>query len=58
MKKTSKKVTLVQHMHNRNDSINRCVYEDERGREFVIVNRCFVPLESYETDFHYNVFRY
>lgn len=55
MKKTIRKVAIIQHMHNRNDVINRCIYEDKNKQEFVVVNRCFIPLQNYKNSTFYEV---
>ena len=50
MKATSKEITIIQRTRRGDEQMRRSVYVNEYGREFVIVNRCFVPVDSCKTD--------
>ena len=43
MKATSKEITITQRTRRGDEQMRRSVYVNEYGREFVIVNHCFVP---------------
>ncbi len=56
--KTKKMVSIRYNDPGYRSTIERRIYEDEYQKEWVIINRCFIPLESYEIDPHYDVQRY
>ena len=54
-KKTKKMASIRYNVPGYRATIDRRIYEDEYQHEWVIVNRCFIPLESYQIDPHYDV---
>ena len=56
--KTNRMVSITQNMHGHRCTIERSIYKDETGREFVRVNGCWFSLEHYILDDHYEVYRY
>jgi hypothetical protein len=51
-------VSITQHMAGRRNTIERRIYKDETGREFVRVNGMWFSLDHYFLDDHYEVYRY
>lgn len=60
MKKTSRMVTIGQlnRMTGKYTHIDRRVFEDEYGNEFVKVNGSWINLDWYDNDINYTVQRY
>ncbi len=58
MKKTKQKATIVQNRHGSRCFIERRIYADEFGREFVKVNGDWVDLDWYDNSRLYEVHRY
>lgn len=56
--KTERKATIIQKIPGARCVIDRRIYEDELGREFVRVNGDWFDLDWYDNDNRYEVQRY
>lgn len=56
--KTNRMASITQHFGGMRCTIERRIYEDETGREFVRVNGEWFSLDHYILDDHYEVHRY
>lgn len=56
--KTERKATIIQNIANSHCVIDRRIYEDNLGREFVKVNGDWFELDWYDNDGRYEVERY